>query len=67
MFDFPALDVALGLIFFYILLALACSTLNEALSSMVGLRAHYLQLGILNLLSGRPKVTQAGVESARAF
>jgi hypothetical protein len=67
MFDFPALDVAIGLIFLYILLALACSALNEAIATMVGLRARYLQLGILNLLSGAPQVTEAGVESAKAF
>jgi hypothetical protein len=66
-FDFPALDVAIGLIFLYILLALACSALNEAIATMVGLRARYLQLGILNLLSGAPQVTEAGVESAKAF
>lgn len=67
MFDFPALDVAIGLIFLYIVLALVCSTLNEAISTAVGLRARFLQVGLLNLLSGSAATTEAGIETAKAF
>jgi hypothetical protein len=58
--DFPALDVAIGLIFLYIILALVCSTINEALSTFVGLRARFLQLGLMNLLSAAKNPTAEG-------
>jgi hypothetical protein len=67
MFDLPALDVAIGLIFVYIVLALVCSTVNEAISTAVGLRARFLQVGLLNLLSGSATTTKAGIETAKAF
>src|SRR5262245_44754833 len=60
MFDFPALDVAIGLIFLYFVLALVCSTANEAIASVFGLRARFLRLGLLNLLSAAPEVTKEG-------
>ena len=60
MFDFPALDVAIGLLFLYLILALVCSTVNEAISTAFGMRARYLQLGLLNLLSANPNVTKEG-------
>ena len=50
MFDFAALDVALGLIFVYLVLALVCSALNESLSSVFSWRAHFLREGVANLL-----------------
>jgi hypothetical protein len=50
MFDFAALDVALGLIFVYLVLALVCSALNETLSSIFSWRAKFLREGIANLL-----------------
>ena len=52
MFDSPAFDVAIGLIFLYIVLALVCSTVNEAIATALGLRARFLEAGLLNLLSG---------------
>jgi ABC-type Mn2+/Zn2+ transport system permease subunit len=52
MFDSPAFDVAIGLVFLYVVLALVCSTVNEAIATAVGLRARYLETGLLNLLSG---------------
>jgi hypothetical protein len=67
MFDFPALDVAIGLIFIYIVIALVCSTINETISTATGLRARFLQLGILNLLSAAPRATPAGIETAKQF
>jgi hypothetical protein len=67
MFDFPALDVAIGLVFVYIVLALICSTINESITTAVGLRARYLQVGLLNLLSGSATATDAGKETVKEF
>jgi hypothetical protein len=66
-FDYPALDVAIGLVFVYIVLALVCSTINESISTAVGLRARYLQVGLLNLLSGSATATDAGKETVKDF
>ena len=67
MFDIPALQVAIGLTFLFVVVALVCSTVNEAISTAVGLRARFLQLGMLNLLSGSMATTEAGVQTARHF
>jgi hypothetical protein len=66
-FDFPALEVAVGLAFLYTVLALICSTVNETITTATGLRARFLQLGVLNLLSGTMTTTDAGVETAKRF
>jgi hypothetical protein len=50
MLDFAALDVALGLIFVYLVLALVCSALNETIASALSWRAKFLRAGIANLL-----------------
>jgi hypothetical protein len=60
MFDFPALDVAIGLLFLYLVLALVCTSVNEAIMTALGMRARFLQLGLLNLLSANPNVTREG-------
>ena len=65
MFDFPALDVAIGLVFLYFVLALVCSTVNEAIAQAFGMRARFLQLGLLNLLSAEPEVTAEGRETLK--
>lgn len=67
MFDFPAFDVAIGLIFLYVVLALVCSTVNEALATATGLRARFLETGLLNLLSGSVSETPAGIATAEKF
>jgi hypothetical protein len=64
---FAGLDVAIGLVFLYIVLALVCSTINEAIATVVGLRARFLQWGLLNLLSASGTPTAAGVETAKEF
>jgi hypothetical protein len=64
MLDLPAFDVAIGLIFLYVVLALVCSTVNEAIATALGLRARFLESGLLNLLSGSVAETSAGVETA---
>ena len=50
MLNFPALDVALGLIFLYFILALVCSGLNEAIASWFRWRAQDLERGLWELL-----------------
>ena len=65
--DLPALDVAIGLLFLYMVLALVCSTLNETISTAIGLRARFLQLGVLNLLSASSATTKAGIETTKSF
>lgn len=49
--NLPALDVAIGLILVYGLLALIVSGLNEAIARAVSLRARFLEEGIRNLLN----------------
>jgi hypothetical protein len=67
MANYPALDVAIGLVFLYIVLALLCSTINESIATAIGLRARYLQLGLLNLFSGSSRVTQEGKQLVDQF
>ncbi len=67
MLDLPALGVVVGLVFLYIVLALVCSTVNEAVSTAIGLRARFLETGLLNLLSGSASTTPAGIATAEKF
>jgi hypothetical protein len=48
--DFAALDVALGLIFVFVVLSLVCSAIMETLSSVLAWRAAYLKKGLESLL-----------------
>ncbi len=50
MFDGPIVDVAIGLIFFYVVLSLICSAIQELVASTLGLRSSNLEKGIRNLL-----------------
>ncbi|MBA2333176.1 MAG: hypothetical protein H0V94_10345 [Actinobacteria bacterium] len=50
MFDSVVVDVAFGLIFVFVILSLACSALNETISSIFNWRAEFLRQGIANLL-----------------
>jgi len=50
LFDFPAFDVALGLIFVFVILSLVCSAIVETISSVLAWRANYLRKGLLSLL-----------------
>ncbi len=49
--SFPILDVAIGMIFVYLLLSLISSSLNEGLESLIHNRSTDLEAGIRNLLS----------------
>ncbi len=52
--SFPLLDIAIGLIFVFLLLSLVCSSLNEGLESLVRNRANDLERGIRKLLGDEP-------------
>jgi hypothetical protein len=49
---FPALDVAIGLVFLYVLLSIVCSTVNELIAGALGWRARNLEVAVRNLLGG---------------
>ena len=50
MLDGPMIDVAIGLVFFYVTLSLVCSSIQEILAAVFGLRARNLRRGIVNLI-----------------
>ena len=50
----PALDVAIGLTFVYLLLSLICTTVNEFIAGKRGTRAKFLDRGITRLLGNDP-------------
>src|SRR6266849_6014836 len=51
MFGSNILDIAIGVVFVYLLLSLICSAINEALASMLQKRSSNLFEGIKNLLN----------------
>ena len=50
MLDSPIVDVAMGLVFFYVTLSLVCSSIQEIIASLLGLRSRNLRKGIGNLI-----------------
>ena len=48
--SFPYLDLAIGICFIYLLMALVCSTLNESIAGVVNSRGKTLEKGIVSLL-----------------
>ena len=44
------LDVAIGMVFLYLLLSLICSALNESISAVLHARAKFLEEGVVRLL-----------------
>ena len=50
MFDHPIIDVALGLVFFYVVLSLFASAVQEWIASVCALRSKNLRQGIGNLV-----------------
>lgn len=44
------IDVAVGLVFFYVMLSLVCSSIQEIIAGVFGLRARNLRRGIVNLV-----------------
>jgi hypothetical protein len=52
-----ALDVLIGLAFFYFILSVICSAVNEAIATLMNYRAKDLEKGIANLLGGKENAT----------
>ena len=50
MLDNPMIDVAIGLVFFYVTLSLVCSSIQEIIAGVLGLRSRNLRRGIGNLV-----------------
>jgi len=58
----PALDLAIGMSFIYLLLSLLCSTIQEFVATLLGWRAKELEKGIRAMLlqdTGKPKADEA--------
>ncbi|WP_033067319.1 hypothetical protein [Thalassospira australica] len=53
MFEHPVIDVALGLIFFYVTLSLVASAVQEWIASFCGLRSTNLEEGITRLVGDK--------------
>src|SRR5215203_2142461 len=65
MLNFPALDVAIGLVFVYFILSLVCSGVNEAIASWARWRAQDLERGLWELLED-PQQGSAALEQLKA-
>lgn len=50
MASFPYLDIAIALVFVYLLMALVCSTVNESIAGVINSRGKTLEKGIMSLL-----------------
>ncbi len=50
MFDHPIIDVGLGLVFFYVVLSLVASAVQEWIASLFALRSKNLRAGVENLI-----------------
>ena len=50
MLDHSIIDVALGLVFFYVILSLVASAVQERIASVCALRSKNLRLGVANLI-----------------
>ena len=50
MFDHPIIDVGLGLVFFYVVLSLVASAIQEWIASLFALRSKNLRSGVENLI-----------------
>src|SRR5277367_4330760 len=57
MFNSSVLDVAIGLVFVYLVLGLMCTTVNEWLAQLFKTRAATLKEGIRQLLNAPPDGT----------
>jgi hypothetical protein len=56
--SYPALDVFIGLAFFYFLLSIVCSSINEGIATALNLRAKTLEAGIRQLLGSQEAANQ---------
>jgi len=65
LFNSTVLDVAIGLVFVYLLLAIIASAVNEWFSRLLGMRAKMLEQGIKQLLDAQP--TAANPQGSNSF
>src|SRR5947209_6477670 len=63
MLNFPALDVALGLVFIFFILSIVCSGINEAIASSLRWRAQDLERGLWELLRDPERAEHEGSEA----
>jgi len=54
LFNSTVLDVAIGLVFVYLLLAILCTAANEWLAALTKTRAKFLKKGLMQLLDNQP-------------
>jgi hypothetical protein len=54
LFNSTVLDVAIGLIFVYLLLSIICTAVNEWLAAVTGSRSKLLKKGLIQLLNNQP-------------
>lgn len=59
LFNSTVLDVAIGLIFVYLLLAIICTAANEWLAAITQTRAKFLKKALIQLLDGQPTKTDS--------
>ena len=62
MFGSETLDIAIGIIFIFILVSIICSAIREGIEAWLKTRAAYLEYGIRELLHDK-----AGVGLAKSF
>jgi hypothetical protein len=55
MFEMPIIEVAIGLVFVYVLLSMFCTFLNEWIARFFSLRSHNLERGLQQLLADQDK------------
>jgi hypothetical protein len=64
--NFPALDVAIGLVFIFFVLAIVCSGINEAIASSLRWRSQDLERGLWELLHD-PDLKDAPEKAGKAL
>jgi hypothetical protein len=65
MSGWPVLDVAIGLVFIYVLLSTICSSLTEGITTQLRSRSKYLERGIATLLRSNEKTDDEGTPAAK--
>lgn len=55
MFEMPIIEVAIGLVFAYVLLSMLCTFINEWIARFLSLRSHNLERGLEQMLADQEK------------
>ncbi|HEV8098209.1 MAG TPA: hypothetical protein VGP56_03615, partial [Gaiellaceae bacterium] len=67
MLNYPAVDVAIGLVFVFFILAVVCSGINEGISSSLRWRAQFLERGLWELLRDPAQTEQQATAALEAL